>query len=250
VASRYTGPPIRAAVIRSSSGRRRSVTLAFRLGQRHRVRFVVTQLSPVCRPIGSFGVRGRAGVNRVRLRARVGRRRLGPGTYRLVARVGSQTLFGVRMVVARHRAVRGTKLAGTTFGNPCGSAGANFGLAVARKASARQVAALVAAHPVPAGSTGTPAAAPSPAPAPSGHPGQALGAQFTRGTSGGTDVMGVIVLMAVGLAMALLGAAAVPATAVPVRRVEYFLLRRRIEIALAGASMLLLAVLAYLALAN
>jgi hypothetical protein len=213
------------------------------------VRFVVTQISPVCRGIGSFAVAGRSGLNRVPLRARVGRHRLEPGTYRLVARLGRRALFGVEIVVSRGRVVRRTRLASGALGDPC-RRGTRTSAAAALPV-ALQLAALRSAGPKPpSASTGTgrqAVAAPPPAAAPSDNPGAALGAQFTRAITGGSPLARALVLAAVALAIALLGTAALPDDLVPSSHIGAVVVRRRIELALAGASTLLVAVLAYLA---
>jgi hypothetical protein len=53
--------------------------------------FVVRGPAPSCGVVGRFAVRGDRGVNRVRFTGRVGRRTLGPGTYRIVARTPQTT---------------------------------------------------------------------------------------------------------------------------------------------------------------
>ena len=223
------------------------MTIAFRLPARGRVRFVVTELSPVCRRIGSFAVAGRAGINRVPFRGRVGRRRLGPGTYRLDAQSGASALFGVRVVVASNRVIRPDGVARTAAGDPCGTSTA-FAAAARRETARSELAALASRQAPPRGAAGPPPggfeAAPTQTEA--DHPGQALGAQFTRAAAAGTNLARTLVLIAVAVAIALLTTAAVPSTSVPDPRLELFLVRRRIEIALGGASILFLAVVAYL----
>jgi hypothetical protein len=211
------------------------------------LRFVVTEVAPVCRRLGSFAVAGRPGRNRVPLRARVGGHRLAPGTYRLVARLGPRALFGVEFVVSRGRVVRRTRLAPSALGDPCLS----FRAPAAAPSPAPQSTALSAPGPTsPSASVGTgvqAAAAPPPDATPPHHPGAALGAQFTRVITGGSPLKRALVLAAVALAIALLGTAALPDDLVPRSHVGAVVVRRRIEIALAGASTLLVAVLAYLA---
>ena len=233
--------------MRRSGAARRNVTISFRLPARGRVRFVVTELSPVCRRIGSFAVAGRPGINRVRFRGRVGKRRLEPGTYRLDARRGALALFGVRVVVARNRVIRPAGLARTSLGDACGTSTA-FTAAAAREAARSELAALASPQPAPLGAAGSPASPFQPAPAKSepNHAGQALGAQFTHTDAGGWSLATTLVLVAVAVAIALLTTAAVPNTIIPDPRVELFLVRRRTEIALAGVSILFLAVVAYL----
>src|SRR5436190_10890366 len=93
----------RGTPVRSARAERRGIAVSFSLAGRERVRFVVTELAPVCRAVGSFAVTGRSGPNRIRLRPRVGARNLGPGTYRVVATTQTRALFAVQIVVARGR---------------------------------------------------------------------------------------------------------------------------------------------------
>jgi hypothetical protein len=80
-------------------------TLVFTLRQGTVVRFTVVRVYPSCERVGSFTVRGRAGVNRVRFGGRLGRRPLAPGTYRLVAqaRGRERAAATVTIVVPRGR---------------------------------------------------------------------------------------------------------------------------------------------------
>ena len=48
--------------------------------------FVVRGPAPSCAIVGRFTVRGRAGVNRVRFKGKIGRRTLAPGTYAITVR--------------------------------------------------------------------------------------------------------------------------------------------------------------------
>ena len=71
-----------------SGKHRRAATITYTLTAPARVRFLVRGPAPSCRVVARFAVRGRAGTNRLRFTGRIGRRRLEPGTYRLVARTG------------------------------------------------------------------------------------------------------------------------------------------------------------------
>lgn len=85
-------------------GRRNGgTTLVFTLREGTTVRFTVVRVYPSCERVGSFSVRAREGVNRVRFRGRLGRRPLAEGTYRLVAQArGRETAAAtVTIVVAR-----------------------------------------------------------------------------------------------------------------------------------------------------
>ena len=67
------------------------------------VEFVVVQVSPDCRRIGRFRVRGHRGLNRIPLRRKIGRDSFAPGTYRFVARMlpGGRTVVETRLVVVQ-----------------------------------------------------------------------------------------------------------------------------------------------------
>ena len=68
------------------------------------LRLTIFRVHPTCEVVGSLRVRGRAGVNRVPFRGRVGGRPLSAGTYRLLigARVAQPTAEAT-IVVARGR---------------------------------------------------------------------------------------------------------------------------------------------------
>ena len=76
---------------------------------------------------------------------------------------------------------------------------------------------------------------------------EALGAQFTQPPAGDArDVARMLVLVAVGISIMLLAAAATPDGLVRDSALGAVLMRRRIEVALAGAATLLVAVVGYL----
>lgn len=78
-------------------------TVVFRLTQPTLLRITVVRVYPTCKRIGTFTVRGRAGLNRIRFRGRVGGRPLRPGGYRLVvrARGAQRDAAALAIVVAR-----------------------------------------------------------------------------------------------------------------------------------------------------
>jgi hypothetical protein len=75
----------------------------FRLTQPTLLRITVMRVYPTCKRIGTFTVRGRAGLNRIRFRGRVRGRALPPGGYRLVvrARGAQRDAAALAIVVAR-----------------------------------------------------------------------------------------------------------------------------------------------------
>jgi hypothetical protein len=77
--------------------------LVFRLKLPTLLRITVVRVYPSCRHFGSFTVRGRAGLNRIRFRGRLGGRTLPAGGYRLIVRVRGATrdAAAVPIVIAR-----------------------------------------------------------------------------------------------------------------------------------------------------
>jgi hypothetical protein len=77
--------------------------IVFRLSRPTVLRVTVVRVYPTCKRIGTFTVRGRAGVNRIRFRGRLGRRTLPAGGYRLIvrARGAERDAAAVPIVVAR-----------------------------------------------------------------------------------------------------------------------------------------------------
>lgn len=88
-------------------GRRNGgTTLVFTLARGALVRFTIVRVYPSCKHVGSFSVRAREGVNRVRFQGRVGGRPLPAGTYRLLvhARGHETAAAAVTIVVTRGQA--------------------------------------------------------------------------------------------------------------------------------------------------
>jgi hypothetical protein len=225
----------------ASHGNESGVSVSFRLDRSGRVRFVVTKLGLVCRVVGSFVVYGRAGANSVPIRASVGHRRLGAGTYRILARSETQALFAIRIVVAGGRIVA-RELVQPEPAESCGGPLRAIGLP-APAANRLLSAFALGTNAKPPGAAPTAAAGSQPA-APR-H--QALGAQFARSiVGGGIDLTRALLLGAAGLALLLLAAATLPDQFVPLTALGIVLLRRRVELAFAGVATLLAAVLAYL----
>jgi len=90
-------------ISKSGPRKRQWTNLVFVLHKPAVVGFVVVQVAPECRRIGSFRVRGHRGFNRVRLGDRVGRHLLGPGTYSIVThpRPRTRKVDDTRLVVVR-----------------------------------------------------------------------------------------------------------------------------------------------------
>jgi hypothetical protein len=85
--------------------RQRRTTLFFVLRRAALVELVLRQVAPDCRRVGRLRVRGHRGVNRLRLRTRIGRHALAPGTYTVVVRAlpSGRTIGHARLIVV-HRA--------------------------------------------------------------------------------------------------------------------------------------------------
>jgi len=169
----------------------RRATLVFTLRKSAAVELDVQQLAPDCRRIGRFRVRGRRGVNRVRLRTRLGRHTLTPGTYSVVVRSRGRTVGHARFLVVDRkrkdelRPGRGTNMCGQT----------------------QSVGGSSTSEP-PAGILGA-AAADHPA-AQQKHHRRALGARFVKGglgLAGTADDIPYWAYILVALAVTLLGTA-------------------------------------------
>ncbi len=217
----------------------RAIVLTFRLAHKGRVVFTLFEVSPLCRTAARFAVVGQAGVNRVRFNGRVHGRTLQPGTYQLRAhKVGSGTVLHVTLVIAA-TPPSASYLTQARASNVCGATGAlptpfgNGQLAAATIAGgANSPASEIVRNqnPSPASSasrSGTPTAA----------------APFLPGRVS-KNAANPLVIATLGLAMLLLGLAALPQAAVPDARLSYLLARHRIEVALAGAAALAAALLA------
>jgi hypothetical protein len=77
--------------------------VVFRLSKPTLLRIAVVRVYPTCKRMGTFTVRARAGVNRIRFRGRLGGRALPDGGYRLVvrARGAQRDAAAVPIVIAR-----------------------------------------------------------------------------------------------------------------------------------------------------
>jgi hypothetical protein len=171
------------------------------------------------------------------LSAHVGNRPLTDGTYRIDAQRGSEALFAVLVSVDHGRIIR-PRIVAPALSDPCATGlvpGAGGPIALAARSTALASARLSAA-----GESVKRTAAPKQREA------ATLGAAFTTTSADTANLIRLFVLCAVGLAIALLGAAAVPNAAVPTSALGALLVRRRIEVALAGAWALLVAVVSYL----
>jgi hypothetical protein len=222
------------------SGARTGATrIVFRLHRRGLVHFILTQIAPRCRRIGTFAVRAHPGLNSFRLPGRFHGRPLPPGTYVLSGTVVGRPILGVTIVVTTKRPTA-TEVARARARNVCGGRLA-FRLVTIVQPPGMQ-------GPVGTRTEGASRSAPSSVQVaatsvPRG--GDVLGTQFST-PAGGRDVARMLLLAAAALAIALLGMAALPSSLLANPRLALLVEHRRVELALAGCGTLLGAVVAYL----
>ena len=180
-------------ISRTGPHRHRHTTLLFVLRGPALVEFVVLEVSPDCRRVGRFRVRGHRGVNRVRIPARVGREPLAPGTYRVVAQAipSGRTVGRARLVVV-DRESRG-QIRAARNADSCGEASS--------------VGASDPARP-PAGALTDPAGPKSASARHPAHHHGVLGARFGRTALSAADDVPLWVFGLLALGVALLAAAA------------------------------------------
>lgn len=223
-----------------SGSRRSAAKIVFRLRRGGVVHFVLTQVSPRCRRVGTFAVRAHRGRNTVVLRGRLHGRPLPVGTYVLSATIRGRPLVGVTVVVAASRPTA-RELAHARSRNACATV------------LVRRVFFSTTIFSAPTGSRGPvpvkvqKASGPATVKAAGVAPGagNVLGAEFARPASG-SDLKRLFLFAACGLAIAMLGLAVLPAAAVANPRLGMLVERRRVELALAGAGTLLGTLLSYL----
>jgi hypothetical protein len=207
--------------------------------------FTVTQVSPSCTGIGHFTVVGRAGLNRVRFTGVLHGHRLKPGTYRISIRTASgRVVRRVTLVVVGGSSPSSDELQAMRSANACQQA------AIAQTAFA--LVPFVGSGPSGGESAEALAAQNLPKPP---NP-SAAGLVPTRGPNLHSGVLGSSVeetaraiqpflVALLGLSILLLGAASLPAEAVPGPRVHDVLARHRVELAALGAAALLAVALVF-----
>lgn len=221
---------VRSWISRSGPRAQRQTTFVFRLSRAAIVELILTRLAPDCRVVGKFRVAGRAGLNRVRFRGRIGRRVLRAGTYRVTARTlrpRGATPLRVHLVIVGRPNPLPAELAAARAANAC--------VAVDKRESAAE-----------AGGNGPTANTPT------GRDSEStftrvsgvLGTQFTKAVE---VVQGVptFLFFVLGLAIALLGLAALPGRAAPNLRLQKLLAYHRDLVALAGTVTLIGAAITY-----
>jgi hypothetical protein len=215
------------------------------LAQGGRVYFVVRQVSPDCRVIGRFSVRGHQGANRVRFTGKVDGKRLSPGTYLISAttRNSARVLRLTLVVVERGRptpaALRAARAANVcpaeSFLSASGAPGAGERLGTGFTGAAAKPGIET---PLP-GASGAGAGDEST----SKSAGSVLGAALERAAAEAVKPLAVMLL---GMAIVLLGLAAAPKAVVPGARLNDVVVRYRPELFAAGAASMVTGILYFL----
>ena len=207
--------------------------LRFVLSRPAVVEFVVLRVAPDCTQVGRFRVAGRAGVNRVPFRGRLRGRFLPPGAYRIQARTlpRGRALAETRLVIFE-RKPHPAELAAAQASNTC--RGADEGGSLTQTGAG----AKPAAGSPPAGPDGKPIQVQgADAGRGGGLPAGVLGVQFSRAAEAVKKIHPLLYLL-LGIAIALLGLAAIPVRYVPNARLAALLAYRRSTVAVAGAAAL------------
>ena len=220
-----------------------ATTIVFRLANRTVVRFTVIRVHPTCERIGSFRVRGHAGVNRVKWRGRLNGRPLAEGTYRLLlrARGAARDVAALNLVVVHGKPLSVRELREARNANVCGRMSTVDG-------EATETALRGAATPptddsaTPSGSRGKPPLAE--AGGTIGRGAKTLGTRFAKAVED-SDSVHPLVWAALALSLLLLAIAAVPSERL-MRVGGEALAYKRLEVALAGTAALGAALLMYL----
>jgi hypothetical protein len=219
---------------------RRATTLTFVLRRAQRVVFTVKQVSPECKTVGRFVVRGQAGLNRVRFTGRVNNKELDPGTYRIIARAqGGKAVRRVTIVVIEGPAPSRSELAALRSSNVCPS---STGIASTGINSSGLAGSLSEAGPTSLGPGERSASGPSLGLGSNPHPGGVL-ASAAEQTARAIRPALVALLAA---AILLLAVASLPRVAVPDPRLNDVLARHRLEIASVGAGALIAVVISFM----
>ena len=203
---------------------RRAAIIVFRLRHASRVRFTVLEVFPLCRVAGSFTVRGHAGLNRFRFNGRVRGERLGAGTYQIGLRTNRGRLLRVTIAIF-DRAASPSAVAAARKRNVCGSTTA-----------ASTLPGFTLLPPVE-GRFAT-----------AGATSSRSKSHAFLGVTTPQDVVNEIgknpfALVAFGLAVLLLGVAALPQAAIPVGRSAHLLARERSLFLLVGGAALVVGVM-------
>jgi hypothetical protein len=225
--------------------RPRKILIGFRAYSRGRLTLPIVQINPVCRTAGSLTVNARRGVNLIRFNGRLAKKWLHDGTYVLVT--PSQR---IRFAVVSGRPTRKkTRLQPSVCregavellaGEPPALGSAAAGLA--SDGSAVAVSGNATNGGITEGSPGTAGRV-----LPTGVPGpsKVLGTAVDEVREAVTGLHPAFYVL-LGIAMAVLAAATIPASAVPSPWLGATLARRRAALTLAGTGTLVAVMIAYL----
>ncbi len=227
-------------IARKGPKRHRGTTLVFVLRRPALVEFVVVQVSPECRRVGRFRVRGKAGRNRVVFRGRVGRTVLSPGTYTIRAKAGRRRVVDARFVVVSRRD-RG-EIASARTANACNGAAAVTAAASSFIGAAGGAGSIGSKGPGAEQRSRSDTTRPT---AQSRSKKGALGARFAQEAADQVASTPLWFLALLGLAIVLLAVAALPLRATPSPKAAAILAQRRDVIAFAGAATLAAVTIAY-----
>jgi hypothetical protein len=202
------------------------------------------QVSPVCRVVGTFRVHGHAGANRVRFGGRVQGTQLSAGTYRITARTRAGRVIAVTtLVVVDARAPSMSELAFARRSNVCspsaalGAAAARGSFAAGAGGDANGEASTIVRHQ---------RASEKPSSNPSSSEGNGFPPIASEPLRAVENAKSPIVIALLGLAVLMLGLAALPRAAIADPPVMGFVASHRAELATAGTAALLAAVVAML----
>jgi hypothetical protein len=228
----------------STSGpkRRRATTFTFLLPRAGRVDFVVRQVSPVCRNVGRFTVKGHAGLNRVRFPRRASKLHLEPGTYTITARTrAGRMVQRATILVVDGGTPTPDQIAAARASNLCTAAAR---LATASGSTGASNTGNVSSAPQQVQGSFTPGqpSASGPNEGTNSHSGGVLASSVEKAARVVQPLLVALLL----LAIILLGVASLPRVALPESRANQALARHRVGIAGLGAAAFVAVVIAFL----
>jgi hypothetical protein len=192
--------------------------------------------------VGRFTVHGHAGLNRFRFAARIGRERLGVGTYRITANTAAgRSVRRVTLVVVDGAAPTPSDLIALRSANRCGAANGIASTAAVESSGASSSGVLAGSEQVDGSLSG---GQPSASAFWSGPP-DAGGVLASTAERTAQAVRPALVALLIA-AIALLGLASLPRVVVTEPRFNDVLVRHRLEIAGLGAAVLIAVVVAFL----
>jgi hypothetical protein len=237
---------------------KRTIRITFSLPRAGTIVFFVQQVSPVCRLAARVRVHAQAGSNAVTIGAKIGRRRLDVGTYRIVPRRAFvRGGRGITVVVVQSASPTGADVASARAENACastaagGSATYSYGTSGTTSGISGNGGSAAVGASTAKGRSGNAGGAPfkprSQSPAGNGH---ARASGFVPTSGDGSDRMRPLLLAGVALATLLLALAAMPEAVARTSRFGEVVANRRLSLAVAGGATLVAFVLAYVVAGN